>query len=102
MSSTPPTIYDDHVPDIRLSKSQKIAMGITVKRPQTEAMKRRNAAASVRMREMHKMKNDREKQYEADRFAAFQEEYKNRTVSKRDSVEIPQPGVDTQPVVTPK
>ena len=102
MSTTPPTLYDDQVPDVRLSKAQKIAMGITVKRPQSEAMKRRNAAASVRMREMHKMKNDREKQYEAERLAAFQEEYKNRTVSKRDSVEIPQPDVATEPVVTPK
>lgn len=102
MSTTPPTLYDDHVPDVKLSKTQKIAMGITVKRPQSEAMKRRNAAASVRMREMHKMKNDREKQYEAERLAAFQEEYKNRAVSKRDSVEIPQPDVATEPVVTQK
>jgi hypothetical protein len=95
-------MYDDQVPDVRLSKNQKIAMGITVKRPQTEAMKRRNAAASVRMREMHKMKNDKEKQYEAERLAAFQEEYKNRTVSKRDSVEVPQPEAAVEPVVTPK
>lgn len=102
MSTTPPTIYDDQVPDVRLSKAQKIAMGIVVKRPQTEAMKRRNAAASVRMREMHKMKNDKEKQYEAERLAAFQEEYKNRTVSKRDSVEVPQPEAAVEPVVTPK
>ena len=102
MTSTPPTMYDDQSPDIRLSKNQKIAMGITVKRPQTEAMKRRNAAASVRMREMHKMKNDKEKQYEADRFAAFQEEYKNRAVSKRDSVELPLPEATVEPVVTPK
>lgn len=102
MSTTPPTIYDDQVPDVRLSKAQKIAMGIVVKRPQTEAMKRRNAAASVRMREMHKMKNDKEKQYEAERLAAFQEEYKNRTGSKRDSVEVPQPEAAVEPVVTPK
>lgn len=102
MASNPPTMYDDQSPDIRLSKNQKIAMGITVKRPQTEAMKRRNAAASVRMREMHKMKNDKEKQYEADRFAAFQEEYKNRAVSKRDSVEAPPPEAAVEPVVTPK
>jgi hypothetical protein len=102
MSTAPPTIYDDKVPDVRLSKAQKIAMGIVVKRPQTEAMKRRNAAASVRMREMHKMKNDREKQYEAERLAAFQEEYKNRAVSKRDSVEVPQPEAAVEPVVTPK
>jgi len=95
-------MYDDQVPDVRLSKNQKIAMGITVKRPQTEAMKRRNAAASVRMREMHKMKNDKEKQYEAERLAAFQEEYKNRTVSKRDSVEVPPPEAAVEPVVTPK
>ena len=102
MSTTPPTIYDDQVPDVRLSKVQKIAMGITVKRPQTEAMKRRNAAASVRMREMHKMRNDKEKQYEAERLAAFQEEYKNRTVSKRDSVEVPMPEANTAPVTTTK
>jgi hypothetical protein len=73
-------------PDIRLSKKQKIDMGITVKRPQTEAQRLRNAAASVRMKEMHKRKNDMEKQYEADRFTAFQNEYKNRT-TKADSRE---------------
>ena len=82
--------------DIRLSKKQKIDMGITVKRPQTEAQRLRNAAASVRMKEMHKKKNDLEKQYEADRFTAFQNEYKNRT-TKADSRE----NAECQRPVTP-
>jgi hypothetical protein len=54
------------------------------------------------MREMHKMKNDKEKQYEAERLAAFQEEYRQRVISRSDSVETPMPAANTAPATTPK
>ncbi len=73
----PPTGFADAAP-IKLSRKQKLAMGIVVQKPLSEAQKRRNEMARDALKAYHARRKEDEREQEEKRVKEFEE--KNRVV----------------------
>lgn len=76
-SNATPALPPDAAP-IKLSRKQKLAMGIVVQKPLSEAQKRRNEMARDALKAYHARRKEDEREQEEKRVKEFEE--KNRVV----------------------